>query len=246
MAILVTRPAPAGEQLVNRLRASGRSAYHAPLITLAAGRDLVHLPAALTALNAGDLLFVLSQHAVHYANDVIDGLGLQWPASLSYYAIGRRSASALYQVAHLPVAAPAGRENSENLLQLAGLQQVAGKQALILRGNGGRALLGETLAARGASVTYCECYQRTVVPYQGEQQSAYWQQVGIDTLVVTSGEMLQQLYQLVPYDYRCGWLLHCQLIVVSERLATLAQQLGWRSIRVADNADNDALLRAIP
>lgn len=32
MTILVTRPSPAGEQLVTRLRALGRVAYHAPLI----------------------------------------------------------------------------------------------------------------------------------------------------------------------------------------------------------------------
>lgn len=35
------------------------------------------------------------------------------------------------------------------------------------------------------------------------------------------------------------------LVVVSERTATLARDLGWRTIRVADNADNDALIRAL-
>jgi uroporphyrinogen-III synthase len=33
--------------------------------------------------------------------------------------------------------------------------------------------------------------------------------------------------------------------VVSERLATLARQFGWQDIRVAENADNDALIRAL-
>ena len=31
----------------------------------------------------------------------------------------------------------------------------------------------------------------------------------------------------------------------SERLANLARELGWQDIRIADNADNDALLRAL-
>ncbi|MDG9696012.1 uroporphyrinogen-III synthase, partial [Pseudomonas aeruginosa] len=31
----------------------------------------------------------------------------------------------------------------------------------------------------------------------------------------------------------------------SERLAKLARELGWQDIKVADNADNDALLRAL-
>ena len=72
-----------------------------------------------------------------------------------------------------------------------------------------------------------------------------WQAAGVDTLVVTSGEMLQQLYTLVPDDWRSDWLLRCQLIVVSDRLATLARLLGWSTIRVAANADNGALLRAL-
>ncbi|MEN1374970.1 uroporphyrinogen-III synthase, partial [Pseudomonas aeruginosa] len=41
------------------------------------------------------------------------------------------------------------------------------------------------------------------------------------------------------------WLLRCRLLVVSERLAKLARELGWQDIKVADNADNDALLRAL-
>jgi uroporphyrinogen-III synthase len=40
-------------------------------------------------------------------------------------------------------------------------------------------------------------------------------------------------------------LLRCNLVVVSERLATLARRLGWQDVRVADNADNDALIRAL-
>lgn len=105
--------------------------------------------------------------------------------------------------------------------------------------------MGSTLSERGADVSYYECYQRSPVHYDGSEQSAHWQRAGVDTLVVTSGEMLQQLYTLVPDYYRSSWLLRCRLVVVSERLATLARELGWRTIRVADNADNDALIRAL-
>jgi uroporphyrinogen-III synthase len=136
-------------------------------------------------------------------------------------------------------------ETSEMLLSLPDLQKLSGKKALLLRGNGGRELLGESLAQRGAAVTYCECYQRSPIFYDGSEQSAHWQRAGVDILVVTSGEMLQQIYTLVPDYYRSSWLLRCRLVVVSERLATLAAQMGWSNIRVAENADNDALIRAL-
>ncbi|KEY60433.1 uroporphyrinogen-III synthase [Serratia sp. DD3] len=244
MTILVTRPSPNGEQLVSRLSALGRVAYHAPLIDFAPGGDLITLPQALLQLKTGDLVFALSQHAVSYASSVINRAGLQWPAHLSYYAIGRTTALALHHISSRSVEYPREREISEVLLQLPELQQLAGKQVLIMRGNGGRELLGDTLAERGAGVSYYECYQRCPIHYDGNEQSAHWQRAGVDTLIVTSGEMLQRLYTLVPDFYRSSWLLQCHLIVVSERLATLAQALGWRSIRVADNADNDALIRA--
>ncbi|MNY73460.1 uroporphyrinogen-III synthase [compost metagenome] len=57
--------------------------------------------------------------------------------------------------------------------------------------------------------------------------------------------MLQQLYSLFPDVDRDEWLLHCRLVVVSQRLATLARNLGWADICVAGGADNDALLRAL-
>ncbi|AHG20425.1 uroporphyrinogen-III synthase [Chania multitudinisentens RB-25] len=245
MTILVTRPSPAGEQLVCRLRAHGRIAYHAPLIDFAPGVDLPRLPQGLALLNAGDLVFVLSQHAVSYAYSVINRAGLQWPSHLSYYAIGRPTALAMHRICSLPVEYPREREISETLLLLPALQKLAGKQVLIMRGNGGRELLGDTLRERGAAISYYECYQRSPIHYDGNEQSAHWQRAGVDTLVVTSGEMLQQLYTLVPDYYRSSWLLGCHLIVVSERLATFAQELGWSTIRVADNADNDALMRAL-
>lgn len=245
MTILVTRPSPAGDELVSRLRALGQVAYSFPLIEFSPGRQLDKLPGMLASLSEGDLVFLLSQHVIHFSHPQLSQNGMSWPASLAWFAIGRTTALAFHTVSHLPVRYPQDRETTEVLLQLPELKNVAGKRALILRGNGGRELLGETLAERGAEVTFCECYQRNARIYDGTEEAFRWRERGISTLVVTSGEMLQQLYALIPEWYRKNWLLHCRLLVVSERLADLARELGWQDIRVADNADNDALLRAL-
>lgn len=245
MSILVTRPSPSGEQLVSRLSALGREAYHAPLIDFSPGRQLAQLPALLSALRPGDLVFALSQHAVRYANSCMQHAQRHWPDTLNYFAIGRTTALRMHTISGRDVAFPPPPETSEELLSLPALQNVRERRALILRGNGGRELLAETLTQRGAAVTLCECYQRTPIHYNGAEQSAHWQRQQISTLVVTSGEMLQQLYDLVPEHDRLAWLLHCRLIVVSERLATFAGTLGWQEIRIAESADNDALIRAL-
>ncbi|MNZ77628.1 Uroporphyrinogen-III synthase [compost metagenome] len=245
MNILVTRPSPAGEQLVSRLRTLGQVAWSFPLIEFSPGRELSTLADSLYALQEGDLVFALSQHAVEFAHAQLQQENRRWPTAPHYFAIGRTTALALHTVSGIDVRYPLDREISEVLLQLPELQTVAGKRALILRGNGGRELLGETLTARGAEVTFCECYQRCAKYYDGAEEAMRWHQRGVDTLVVTSGEMLQQLWSLIPQWYRENWLLRCRLLVVSERLANLARELGWQDIRIADNADNDALLRAL-
>jgi uroporphyrinogen-III synthase len=114
------------------------------------------------------------------------------------------------------------------LLQLPELQNIAGKKALILRGNGGRELLGDDATQRGAEVTFCECYQRSAKQYDGAEEAMRWQNRGVSTLVVTSGEMLHQLWALVPQWYREHWLLRCRLLVVSERLAPMAREWAGR------------------
>ncbi|QMI07035.1 uroporphyrinogen-III synthase [Citrobacter sp. RHB25-C09] len=245
MSILVTRPSPAGEELVSRLRTLGLAAWNFPLIEFTPGRELPRLAEAMSALTENDLLFALSQHAVSFAHAQLERQGLKWPVAPHYFAIGRTTALALHTVSGCDVRYPHDREISEVLLQLPELQNIAGKRALILRGNGGRELIGETLTTRGTEVTFCECYQRCAKNYDGAEEAMRWQSRGVTTIVVTSGEMLQQLWSLIPPYYRENWLLHCRLVVVSERLAHLARELGWQDIRVADNADNDALLRAL-
>ena len=245
MTILVTRPSSAGEELVSRLLALGKMAYSFPLIEFTPGRQLAQLPSQLAALPIDSLVFVLSQNVIHFANPLLRQSGINWPKEHTWFAIGRTTALTLHAVSHLAIHYPQDRETSEVLLQLPELQQIQGKQALILRGNGGRELLGETLRERGAKVTFCECYQRNEINYNPLEEAWRWYERQISIIVVTSGEMLQQLYTLIPIWYRENWLLQCQLLVVSERLASLARHLGWHNILVADNADNDALLRAL-
>ena len=190
MSILVTRPSPAGEELVSRLRTLGQVAWHFPLIEFSPGRQLPQLADQLAALEESDLLFALSQHAVAFAQSQLHQQDRKWPRLPDYFAIGRTTALALHTVSGQKILYPQDREISA-------------------------------------------------------EEAMRWQSREVTTVVVTSGEMLQQLWSLIPQWYREHWLLHCRLLVVSERLAKLARELGWQDIKVADNADNDALLRAL-
>ncbi|MDI2068209.1 uroporphyrinogen-III synthase, partial [Klebsiella pneumoniae] len=56
MSILVTRPSPAGEELVSRLRTLGQVAWSFPLIEFSPGRELATLASRLSALTENDLV----------------------------------------------------------------------------------------------------------------------------------------------------------------------------------------------
>jgi len=244
MTILVTRPSPEGQHLVERLRLTGRQAWHLPLIDFLPGRQLPECSSYLATCNSGDLVISVSARALNFIGPFLQAANKSWPANVHYLAIGKSSALALHHYCQHVVEFPE-TSLSEHLLDLPLLDNITGKNCVILRGNNGREHLGETLRSRGANVTYFECYQRVALNYHGAEQAFRWRQKGISTIIVTSGEMLNLLYELIPALDRNEWLLHCRLVVVSKRLATLATEFGWRDIIVADGADNDALLRAL-
>ncbi|SFU50204.1 uroporphyrinogen-III synthase [Xenorhabdus koppenhoeferi] len=245
MSILITRPAPSGEELVKRLQTVGKIAFSVPLIEIYPGADLPLLSQKMQWLSAGDLVFLLSKNAVHYANEQLIQEDQLWPDKLSYYGIGKSTSLLFQRQTGLKIFWSEKGETSEDLLQLPSLQQMSNKKVLLLRGNGGREVITSTLRIRGGDVDYCECYSRQPVKYHAANFSRHWQQYGIKTIVVTSGEMLQLLYNLVTDRDGKAWLLGCCLIVVSERLADIARSLGWQVIKVAKSADNDALMQAL-
>ena len=86
MSILVTRPSPAGEELVSRLRTLGQVAWSFPLIEFSPGRELATLASRLSALTENDLVFALSQHAVTFADAELQQQEKSWPSLPRYFA----------------------------------------------------------------------------------------------------------------------------------------------------------------
>src|SRR5699024_1721001 len=100
--------------------------------------------------------------------------------------------------------------------------QLADQRILLVAGVGGRKLFAETLIQRGARLTRLAVYRRVLVS-PVEPASGLLKRGDFATLVVTSGELLEHL---------AGWCeaaaLNQPLSVSSQRLATLAQALGFR------------------
>lgn len=243
MNILITRPSPDGEELVNKLLSIGKFAYHLPLIYFSPGTSLSLIKKKLSFLSKGDFLFIVSQHAVEYAHLQLLNMQTCWPNTITYYSIGRKTSLKMHKLSGIKSKYPENKETSEHLLQLPELiYNISGRRALILKGNNGRNLLQDTLRKRGASVFCCECYTRKLHKYSSIEQYNRMIHLNITIIVVTSSEILNQLYYLIPKRYRTTWLIRCRLIVISPRLAALAKKLGWTDIIITHSANNNTIL----
>ena len=133
--------------------------------------------------------------------------------------------------------APAQRFDSEALLALDALQadRIAGKSVLLLRGNGGRELLADTLRARGACVECVTCYRRSA-PADGSALVSLLCNSGLDAAIVTSSESLRNLLALLDTE-SCGRLFDLPVFVPHARIAEEAARLGLRRVVLTRPAD---------
>lgn len=157
------------------------------------------------------------------------------PKGTEFFAVGQQTAE-VFSAFNYPVSFPQKQPNTEGLLQeITQLQDLKGKSVLILRGGQGRQTLGEELVRRGATVEYCELYQRKIQSENLAIAKEFMSSAGC--LVVHSGELLQAMD--IPKDK------HIPLVVPSDRIAHMAKEMGYQSVQVADNALPDSMYRAV-
>lgn len=244
LRVLVTRPAHQAQSLAQQIEQAGGEAILLPTIEIAAPADPAALERLLARLDEFDLAIFVSPNAVRAARAGLARHG-GLPSGLQLAAVGQATVQALHAAGAGPVLAPAERFDSEGLLALLPAGKVAGKRVLILRGNDGRELLGDTLAARGARVSHAECYRRLPPAAPDPVALARLAQGDIDVITATSVEGLKNLCTLTGDAGRTR-LLATAVIVTSERQAAACRALGFRAgVHTAAQSSDAAILAAL-
>lgn len=233
--IVVTRPAAHAQGLASLIEQAGGRALVFPAIEI---QDLPQR--ALPPLERFDLAIFVSPTAVERAFRRVQA----WPPRLRFAAIGRGTLRELERRGVGGVIAPERGADSEALLALEPMQNVAGKRIAIFRGEGGRELLGDTLAARGAHVEYVECYRRVLPQADSAALRAAWAQGAVDAVTVSSSEGLENLLALLG-DAGRHQLLATPLFVPHERVAEQARAHGAREVIVAGPGDAEMSARLV-
>jgi uroporphyrinogen-III synthase len=161
------------------------------------------------------------------------------PTTLKIATVGQGSVRALRDYGVKNVIAPQDRFDSEALLALPELKQIAGWRVVIFRGNGGRELLGDTLKARGAKVEYATCYQRA----RPRQNATMLLAANPDAITVTSSEAFGYLWAMLDSMAKKR-LATVPLFVTHARIAETAHQLGWSEV-VPTEVGDDGLISGL-
>jgi len=238
--ILVTRPAHQAKALCDLIVAMGGEAILLPAIEIVPPDDPRAVKAVIDRLDDFDLAVFISANAVAYGDDVVRARHGSWPPALRIAAVGRRSAEQL-AVRGLPVdICPAAGYSSESLLAEDALQdaQVAGKHVIIFRGEGGRELIADTLSGRGARVEYAEVYRRRPPSEGAAVFSRLLREGWVDVVIVSSNEGLDNLLSMAGAAR--SRLLQTRLVVISERTATHARDLGFELTPCVATESSDA------
>jgi uroporphyrinogen-III synthase len=240
--IVVTRPAQQAGPLAEMIRAAGGHPILFPVLEILDTADLAPLIDAVGRLDRFDLAIFISPNAVLRAMNQI-AARRSWPEGLRAAAIGKGSVKELKRFGITGIIAPVRAFDSEGLLALPELQQVAGRRVVIFRGDGGRELLGDTLVARGAAVEYVECYRRARPRADAAPLLRAWARDEVDAVTVTSSEGLRNLFEMVG-KLGQSWLKRTPLLASHSRIAAAARELGCSNVIETEPGD-EGLIRAL-
>jgi len=234
--ILVTRPSHQAAALIDLIRAAGGEPVPYPTIEIAAASDPSSLAGAVAARGEIDLAIFTSANAVVRAVPPLFAAG-GLPRSARFAAMGEGTAMALAAHGVAGVLVPAAGADTEALLDRPELREMAGTRAFIFTGEGGRRLLAETLAARGANVTIVTCYQRrrpVADPAPLERRLAAGT---LSAVTAASGEGLRNLFEMVGVPARAA-LCRLPAFVGHARIADTARSLGIDHAEVCGSGDH--------
>lgn len=240
MRVLVTRPGEQGDHLCEMIAQNGGDAIHFPTIEFAPPPSQTAFEEGIASLGKEDWIIFVSPQAVRASVARIRSKWPSFPPHTQFAAVGAITAQALQDAGYNAIY-PHTDWSSEALIAMPEFQHLQDKKVAIIRGEGGLDVLETELKARGARVMSVIAYLRALPEKIDKSIVKRIDDHDIDVIVCASFESVRNLKILLG---ETGWsrIKHVPLIVVSERIKTLAQALGFQTIWVTKNASHQAII----
>ena len=217
-SVVITRPAHQAKKISEQLQHAGARVIGFPLLDIVEPSNPAKCDHQLQNASQYDFLIFTSPNAVDQALSKLSG---KIAAGINIAAVGKKTAQSLVRHGITVSVVPSTAFNSEALLACPELQSISGASIAIVRGEGGRGLLRDTLVQRGARVDYVDVYRRICPADNLLPLVKFQEQGGLDIIVLTSVESLHHLFRLGKGQL---WLNKVTLLVGSERIAGVVEQ----------------------
>lgn len=241
--ILITRSEPHATILAEMIHAEGGCTVIFPTVAFAPPEHPAFVVEQIKQLAQQDWLVFISPQAVAASMPFINPEKLK----IKIAAVGKGTAQLLNKYGFRDVFFPQTNFSVAALLASALFQSIQSQKIAIIRGEGTHAELAKNLETRGAVVMEIIMYQR-VLPNISENQIQHLLQLlqdkKINVSICTSYTGVAHLKKLVGVN---AWpnLQNVPMVVMSERIKQLADELGFKTIWVAREASNKGLVEAI-
>ncbi len=238
LSVLITRPRDQAESVAAYIVEKGGSPLIFPTLEILPMEPTMGWPAFVESLNNADIAVFTSANAVRQVISQFPDLH----STCQIAAIGVATQMALSEYGVVCNWLPMRDYRSEGLLELPVFQAIKNKKIIILAGEGGRDYLQDVLTERGANVQKIATYRR-VCPQQGT--APLEQFLARNNLKIMVSTSLEGLTNLLALSAGLGDLLELPLLVISDRMVAGAKEMGFKAVIRAENAGNEALVRAL-
>jgi uroporphyrinogen-III synthase len=234
---VVTRPSGQADEFCCLIETGGGQVIRFPLLEITSSHHMSHATDLTKRLDEFYMAVFVSRNAVVKAMELMSHLGVTLPRQLQLATIGQKTAQALADTGHAATVVPPHHFDSESLLAVHEMNHVKNRRIVIFKGEGGRTLLGDTLAARGALVEYAEVYRRIKPSPSIDTIERTFFSTPVDIVAITSTEALQNLHEMLVLG---GYpqTLEMRLLIGSRRMVEKALSLGFiRTLHAPDPTD---------
>jgi len=232
LKVLVTRPKQQAKLLCDSIIAAGGVAIAMPVLDIV---PILPWEGSKLSLDQQDMIIFISRNAVSH---FMAGSQAHLADNIQLVAVGSGTAAAMRDNGLRVDIQPPAPAGSESLLAMPELHKVQNKKILIVRGEGGRELLADSLFARGAKISYLEVYRRGL---PSRSKIEIDQAKMADCIVITSIAGLDNLCQLIDINE----LTPKWLIVMSERIRQYALNLGFQQCVVVADASDAGVMQQV-
>lgn len=248
MSFLITRSEPHASKLATQLAALGVPSVTVPVMSIVPVEVTGAMRSHLMNLDGFDIVVLISANAADLFVAQVDQYWPQLPIGVQWVAIGQATAQSLAdgltELSCSEIQIPEGTD-SEALMTLDLFEQINEKKVLLVKGEGGRNHIHQTLTERGAKVTELELYRREPArEFQSQLRAVIAS--GPRFIQVASGDSFLNVLTMLGASLNAPlWQLSSTIwLVPSERVAQLLTEHGVARahISVCDGASNQAVL----